>query len=150
MLDKRNYRRMIRTFCIYDVIALLPMTIPLANELHIATLAHINVLLGGQYWLEPQLIDLMFIQMLGILGVGWAYWRWQHANNIHLGRFEGYLRLAFSLTLIQYSLTGAYPLLLIFAVIDAIATVLHLLPIKTDLSSSPIKSTFDKLDSYRI
>ena len=150
MLNKRNYRRIIRTFCIYDVLALLPMAIPLANEQHIATLASINVLLGGQHWPELHLIDLMFIQMLGILGVGWAYWRWKHANNIHLGRFEGYLRLAFSLTLIQYSLTGAYPLLLMFAVIDAIATVLHLLPIKADSSSNPINNGFDKLDSYRI
>jgi hypothetical protein len=126
MLSYKKYKIIIKTFCIYDVLALLPMAIPFVNSEHIGTLSEINVLLGGDVWDTFSTIQLLFVQMLGVLGVGWAIWRWNNIS-IKIGRYEGYLRILFSASMFwAYALTH-YPIILIFAIIDAIAAILHLL-----------------------
>jgi hypothetical protein len=102
------------------------MAIPVVNSEHISTLSKINVLLGGSDWGNFSAINLLFVQMLGILGVGWAIWRWKYVS-VEIGRYEGYLRALFSVALFWAYFLTQHPIILIFAVIDLIASVLHLI-----------------------
>jgi hypothetical protein len=68
--------------------------------------------------------------MLGILGVGWSIWRWR-TMSYEIGRFEGVLRIVFATAMVLTYLQTLQPLLLIFAAIDIIGGVLHLLTPKT-------------------
>ncbi|MEJ2424283.1 MAG: hypothetical protein P8101_07425 [Candidatus Thiodiazotropha sp.] len=126
MLSYGKYKTIIKTFCVYDVLALLPMAIPAINSEHISTLSKINVLLGGSDWDKFSAINLLFVQMLGILGVGWAIWRWKYVS-VEIGRYEGYLRALFSVALFWAYFSTQHPIILIFAVIDLIASILHLI-----------------------
>lgn len=132
MLSYKKYKMIIKAFCIYDMLALLPMAVPIVNSKHIATLSQVNVLLGGSAWENFSSIQLLFVQMLGILGTGWAIWRWNNVS-IKIGRYEGILRLLFSAAMFwAYSLTH-YPIILIFAIIDFIAAVLHLIKCEVEV-----------------
>lgn len=126
MLSYKNYKKIIKTFCIYDVLALLPMAIPVMNSEHISTLSKINVLLGGSDWGNFTATNLLFVQMLGVLGVGWAIWRWKYIS-VEIGRYEGYLRALFSITMFWAYFLTQHPIILIFAVIDLISSILHLI-----------------------
>jgi hypothetical protein len=126
LLSYGKYKTIIKTFCVYDVLALLPMAIPVMNSEHISTLSKIDVLLGGSDWGNFSAINLLFVQMLGILGVGWAIWRWKYVS-VEIGRYEGYLRALFSAALFWAYFSTQHPIILIFAVIDLIASILHLL-----------------------
>lgn len=133
MLSVQRYQSIVKAFCLYDLLALLPLAIPVVNAQHLATLSQINMLLGGSAWEVFSDIQLMFVQMLGILGTGWAIWRWRFFS-VEIGRFEGGLRLLFSATLLWAFWLTSHPLLLVFAVIDLIATILHWL--KCDLKQT--------------
>jgi hypothetical protein len=126
LLSYKRYTIIVKTFCVYDVLALLPMAVPVINSEHIATLSKINVLLGGIDWDTFLPINLLFVQMLGILGVGWAIWRWKNIS-VEIGRYEGYLRILFSAALFWAYLLTQHPIILIFAVIELIASILHLI-----------------------
>ncbi|MEJ2610972.1 MAG: hypothetical protein P8179_13025 [Candidatus Thiodiazotropha sp.] len=126
MLSYKRYKIIVKTFCVYDILALLPMAVPVINSEHIATLSKINILLGGADWGTFLPIHLLFIQMLGILGAGWAIWRWKYIS-VEIGRYEGYLRILFSVTLFWAYFLTQHPIILIFAVIDLIASILHLI-----------------------
>jgi hypothetical protein len=134
LLSFKKYQALIKTFCVYDVLALLPMAIPIVNAQHLTTLSQINMLLGGQAWEEFSATQLLFVQMLGLLGTAWAIWRWRNLT-VAIGRYEGGLRLLFSATLFWGYFLTLHPILLLFAVIDLIAGLLHL--VKTD-SPKPI------------
>ena len=133
MLSYRIYKIIVKTFCVYDVLALLPMAVLVINSEHIATLSKINVLLGGTDWDTFLPMNLLFVQMLGILGVGWAIWRCKNIS-VEIGRYEGYLRILFSAALFWAYFLTQHPIILIFAVIDLIASILHL--IKCECSES--------------
>jgi len=133
LLSYKRYKIIVKTFCVYDVLALLPMAVPGINSEHIVTLSKINVLLGGIDWDTFLPMNLLFVQMLGILGVGWAIWRWKHIS-VEIGRYEGYLRILFSSALFWAYYLTHHPIILIFAVVDLIASILHL--IKCECSES--------------
>jgi hypothetical protein len=130
MLSKRAYERMFRGYCIYDILALGPLVLPVVNVEHLATLSTVSIALGGTPWPEFPALAMMFVQMLGILGVAWSVWRWR-AMSFEIGRFEGVLRLIFVAAMLLAYARTAQPFLLVFAVIDVVGGVLHLLRPKT-------------------
>ena len=90
MISYSSYKRIFYAFCIYDIVALLPLFIPYINNLHIATLDSFNQSLGGMPFGEFTLVHMLFLQMLGLVGTGWAVWRLRHFS-LEIGRFEGLL-----------------------------------------------------------
>ncbi|WNZ53912.1 hypothetical protein QT397_00645 (plasmid) [Microbulbifer sp. MKSA007] len=125
MFSQSSYHRIFRFFCIYDVLALAPFAIPFLNSAHIETLSSLNIALGGQAWPVFPPVQLLFGQMLGVLGTGWAIWRWRNFS-VSIGRYEGILRLFFAASMLWAYALSPHPLLLVFAVIDIVGGVLHL------------------------
>jgi len=112
-------------FCIYDLLALTPLFIPYLNTAHLATLDSLNQALGGAGFDHFAPLHMMFVQMLGIVGTGWAIWRWRNFST-EIAQYEGVLRLVFSGLFFSASLSLNMPLLFIFFIIDLIGGVLHL------------------------
>ncbi|EEA93367.1 hypothetical protein [Pseudovibrio sp. JE062] len=125
MFSQSSYQRLFRFFCIYDVLALAPFAIPFINSAHIETLSSLNVALGGQTWPVFLSVQLLFGQMLGVLGTGWTIWRWRNFS-VSIGRYEGILRLFFAASMLWAYALSHHPILLMFAVIDGVGGVLHL------------------------
>ncbi|WP_208990653.1 hypothetical protein [Pseudovibrio sp. Tun.PSC04-5.I4] len=70
-------------------------------------------------------VQLLFGQMLGVLGTGWAIWRWRNMP-FSIGRYEGILRIFFAASMLwSFSLT-LHPILLLFALVDLVGGGLHL------------------------
>jgi len=101
------------------------MAIPFINAQYLMLLSQLNVLLGGDAWQNFSDLQLVFVQMLGILGTAWAIWRWKNIS-IEIGRFEGVLRYLYSASLFWAYITIQQPIILVFAVVDVIAGMLHL------------------------
>jgi hypothetical protein len=132
MLSHTSYRRIFKLFCIYDVLALAPFAVPFLNNAHLETLSYFNVVLGGQTWPTFLPVHLLFGQMLGVLGAGWAVWRWRNMS-FSIGRYEGFLRFFFAASLVWAFVLTHHPILLMFAAIDLIGGALHIVrPVAAD------------------
>jgi hypothetical protein len=116
-MDTRQYNTLQRMVCAYDFLALIPLAVPFLTLMQLETLGQINALMGGQSWSSFSGLDLMFVQLMGLIATGWTVWRWQNLS-LEIGRFEGYLRLlvasSFGFSFVQ---TG-HPLLIVFGTID--------------------------------
>jgi len=123
------YKRIFITFCIYDLVALTPFFLPYLNTAHLSTLDSLNQILGGSAFDSFSHIHMLFVQMLGVLGTGWAVWRWRNFS-VEIAQFEGILRLVFSGVFFSASFKLNMPLLFVFCVIDFVGGILHLNPAK--------------------
>lgn len=116
-MDTRQYNTLQRVVCAYDFLALIPLAVPFLTLMQLETLGQINALMGGQSWSNFSGLDLMFVQLMGLIATGWTVWRWRNLS-LEIGRFEGYLRLlvasSFGFAFVQ---TG-HPLLIVFGMID--------------------------------
>lgn len=65
-------------------------------------------------------IQLMMVQLLGVIGTGWTVWRWRNVSQ-ELGVFEGGLRFFVAATLFWAFVQAGQPLLLVFAGIDVVS-----------------------------
>ena len=110
---------------IYDILALLPLAIPLIIHQHLAILSLINTSLGGSTWSEYNLITLIWMQLLGVIGTGWSIWRIKHVS-IEIGLFEGGLRILVASTLIYAFFVTKEPLFALLAIIDILFSCLLL------------------------
>ena len=60
---KRNIRIQL-IIAIYDILALLPLAIPLLIQQHLTTLSAINISLGGTSWPEYNVNTLIWMQLV--------------------------------------------------------------------------------------
>ncbi|MBO6899286.1 MAG: hypothetical protein JJ868_18105 [Shimia sp.] len=109
-----------RAVCVYDFLALLPFALPFVNVQQLATMGQVNTLLGGDFWPVFDPIQLMMVQLLGVIGTGWTVWRWRNVSR-ELGVFEGGLRFFAASTLLWAFVQTGQPLLLVFAGIDVVS-----------------------------
>ncbi|MCP4209737.1 MAG: hypothetical protein GY767_22210 [Shimia sp.] len=114
-----RYVTLQKTVCVYDVLALLPFALPLVNAQHLATMGQVNAVLGGDFWPVFDPIQLMMVQLLGLIGTGWTVWRWRNVSR-EIGVFEGGLRFFVVATLTWAFVQTGQPLLLVFAGIDVV------------------------------
>lgn len=116
-MNTAKYTIVQRVACAYDFLALMPLAVPFLTLLQLAALGQINALMGGKSWPNFSELDLMFVQLMGLIGTGWALWRWRNLT-LEIGRFEGYLRFlvasSFGFAFVQ---TG-HPLLIVLGGID--------------------------------
>ena len=127
-MNKRAYLNLVRGFAIYDIIALAPFALPWTAVVQLAVFGRIQQALNLPGTpidtLDPN--ELVFFNMLGIVGVGWSIWRLRNLT-VELGIFEGWLRGLFAAVLLYGGLiNGGSALLILFGVIDLIAAPLHL------------------------
>lgn len=128
-MNKKTYLNIVRGFAVYDIIALAPFALPWLATLQLSTFAQIQQALGlpGAPITAVSPNELVFFNMLGIVGVGWSLWRLRNLS-VEIGIFEGYLRAAFAFVLLYAALlNGGSALLILFGLIDTIAAPLHLL-----------------------
>ena len=128
-MKEKTYLNIVRGFAFYDILALAPFALPWIARLQLETFGQIQEVLGvgGAPVTAVGPNEMVFFNMLGIVGVGWAIWRLRNLT-IELGIFEGWLRAGFALALLYAGLiNGGSGLLLIFGLIDVIAAPLHLL-----------------------
>ncbi|WP_412552102.1 hypothetical protein [Shimia sp. MIT1388] len=114
-----RYVTLQKAVCGYDILALLPFALPFVNVQHLATMGQVNALLGGDVWPIFDPIQLMMVQLLGVIGTGWTVWRWRNVSR-EIGVFEGGLRLWVAATLLWAFAQTGQPLLLVFAGIDVV------------------------------
>lgn len=118
-MTPERYVTLQKGVCVYDVLALLPFALPLVNEQHLATMGQVNALLGGDVWPVFDPIQLMMVQLLGVIGTGWTVWRWRNVSR-EIGVFEGGLRFFVVAALFWAFVQSGQPLLLVFAGIDVV------------------------------
>ena len=139
IISERGHETAQKVACIYDFLALLPLAIPFINVEHLATMGVINEFFGGASWPLFSAIQLLFVQLLGVIGTGWTIWRWRNMS-VELGIFEGILRLVVGLVLLVAFFELQQPLLAIFSLIDLLLA-LPLIFIGNALSRSHIPVT---------
>lgn len=71
-MDTRQYNTLQRVVCAYDFLALIPLAVPFLTLMQLETLGQINALMGGQGWSDFSGLDLMFVQLMGLIGTGWT------------------------------------------------------------------------------
>lgn len=118
-MTPERYVTLQKGVCVYDVLALLPFALPLVNVQHLATMGQVNALLGGDVWPVFDPIQLMMVQLLGVIGTGWTVWRWRNVSR-EIGVFEGGLRFFVVAALFWAFVQSGQPLLLVFAGIDVV------------------------------
>ncbi|WP_299425231.1 hypothetical protein [uncultured Shimia sp.] len=124
-----RYVTLQKAVCGYDILALLPFALPFVNVQHLATMGQVNALLGGDVWPVFDPIQLMMVQLLGVIGTGWTVWRWRNVSR-EIGIFEGGLRLLVAATLLGAFVQTGQPLLLMFAGIDVVFGVALLMGLR--------------------
>jgi len=128
-MKEKTYLNIVRGFAIYDIIALAPFAIPWLALIQLQTFGNIQQALNfdGAPISAVGPNEMVFFNMLGIVGVGWSIWRLRNLT-VEIGIFEGWLRAAFALALLYASLiNGGSMLLVVFGIVDLIAAPLHLL-----------------------
>ncbi|MFK7805666.1 MAG: hypothetical protein AB8G95_28815 [Anaerolineae bacterium] len=128
-MKEKTYLNIVRGFAIYDIIALAPFAIPWLAMIQLQTFGNIQQMLniGGAPITAVGPNEMVFFNMLGIVGVGWSIWRLRNIS-VEIGIFEGWLRAAFAFALLYASLiNGGSMLLVIFGLVDLIGAPLHLL-----------------------
>lgn len=129
-----RYVTLQKAVCGYDILALLPFALPFVNVQHLATMGQVNALLGGDVWPMFDPIQLMMVQLLGVIGTGWTVWRWRNVSR-EIGVFEGGLRLWVAATLLWAFAQTGQPLLLVFAGIDVVFGAALLMGLRLQVAS---------------
>lgn len=119
-MTPNRYVTLQKAVCGYDFLALLPFALPFVNVQQLATMGQVNTLLGGDFWPVFDPIQLMMVQLLGVIGTGWTVWRWRNVSR-ELGVFEGGLRFSVAATLFWVFVQTGQPLLLVFVGIDVVS-----------------------------
>ena len=69
---------------------------------------------------------MLFLNLLGVVGVFWSVWRLQHAT-VEIGVFEGWARVCFfSLMLYHIFVGNISTIAFAFVFVDVIGSALHL------------------------
>lgn len=126
-MKKRSYLNMTRGFAIYDIVALAPFALPFLASTQLDMFGRVHEALG--LWGVPISAvnpnEMVFLNMLGILGVAWSIWRLRNVT-VRLGVFEGWVRAAFAAVLLYAGLfNDGSAILILFGLIDVIAAPLH-------------------------
>ena len=128
-MNKKTYLNIVRAFCFYDIIALAPFALPWLAAIQLKTFGTIGQTLNlpGAPITPVGPNELVFFNMLGIVGVGWSIWRLRNLT-VEIGIFEGWLRAGFACVLLYAALiNGGSALLILFGLVDVVAAPLHLL-----------------------
>ena len=128
-MKEKTYLNIVRGFAFYDILALAPFALPWIAGFQLKTFGQIQEALGvsGAPVTAVGPNEMVFFNMLGIVGVGWAIWRLRNLT-VELGIFEGWLRAGFAMFMLYAGLiNGGRGLLIIFGLVDVISAPLHLL-----------------------
>lgn len=117
--------RLIRIFCVIELLALAPFAVPYLNVRHVATLDMVNQVLGGGALPAVDALHYALAGVLGCISAGFALWRWTHPT-IGVARFEGVTRIGVGGWLMWIGILLSAPLLLILAVVDMFGGLAHL------------------------
>ena len=129
MVSRYIYGRMVRLICAMDLVILAPLIVPVVNKHYLVALAGVGVPQGVADGVAVSNLSLMLAQLVGLLGCGWALWRWRNATQ-EMGRFTGALRLAIALVLLTSYLNTALPVLQLLALLEGLVALVHFVPLR--------------------
>ncbi|CUH69599.1 hypothetical protein TL5118_03568 [Thalassovita autumnalis] len=129
MVSRYIYGRMVRLICAMDLVILAPLIVPVVNQHYLVALAGFGVPQGVADGFAVSNLSLMLAQLVGLLGCGWALWRWRNATQ-EMGRFTGALRLAIALVLLTSYLNTALPVLQLLALLEGLVALVHFVPLR--------------------
>ena len=127
-MNEKTYLNITRAFCFYDIIALAPFAVPWLAVFQLNTFASIQQALNlpGAPIMAVGPNELVFFNMLGIVGVGWSVWRLRNLT-VEIGIFEGWARVAFFCTMFYFAFVGGVSaIVIVFGLIDIVGAGLHL------------------------
>jgi hypothetical protein len=129
MVSRYIYGRMVRLICAMDLVILAPLIVPVVNQHYLVALAGLGAPQGVADGFAVSNLSLMLAQLVGLLGCGWALWRWRNSTQ-EMGRFTGALRLAIALVLLTSYLNTALPVLQLLALLEGLVALLHFVPLR--------------------
>lgn len=129
MVSRYIYGRMVRLICAMDLVILAPLVVPVINQHYLVALAGFGEPQGVADGFAVSNLSLMLAQMVGLLGCGWALWRWRNSTQ-EMGRFTGALRLAIALVLLTTYLNTALPVLQLLALLEGLVALVHFVPLR--------------------
>jgi len=129
MVSRYIYGRMVRLICAMDLVILAPLIVPVVNQHYLVALAGLGVPQGVVDGFSVSNLSLMLAQLVGLLGCGWALWRWRNTTQ-DMGRFTGALRLAIALVLLTSYLNTALPVLQLLALLEGLVALVHFVPLR--------------------
>ncbi|MGB1236152.1 MAG: hypothetical protein ACPG5U_10490, partial [Planktomarina sp.] len=122
-MGNNSLTKLVRLFCLIELVALAPFAFPFLNLQHVAVLDGLNQLLGGAPLPPVDTLHLVLAGVAGCISIGFVIVRWFNPTPF-IATVEGVIRIGVASWLFYAGMTLSAPLLLALAVLDVIGGLL--------------------------